>query len=327
MAGLQQLTPILDAQSKQQATAIQAQFNRELQIARLEEQYASIHQRAQDAADNRDLRRELAGQAQSARMELARFRLNANGANAVQSDTKLDPDTIDTMAEDYLTAPDPSIFTNLGRGRQGAANVVALREAISRKAKEQGMTGADLAARRIGVGGEKAAARTAGTKATNVALATEEALQTFPIVREASAALPRTNMPKINQLLEAAQTGTGDPRWITLGTALNTAINAYARAVSPSGTPTVSDKEHARSLLAEHLADGQINAALDIMQREMEAASNAPKRVMENQRTRITGARAAGPSVGTVEGGYRFKGGNPADPNSWEAVSSSGVPK
>jgi hypothetical protein len=191
------------------------------------------------------------------------------------------------------------------------------------------MTGADLAARRIGVGGEKAAARTAGTKATNVALATEEALQTFPLVREASAALPRTNMPKINQLLEAAQTGTGDPRWITLGTALNTAINAYARAVSPSGTPTVSDKEHARSLLAEHLADGQINAALDIMQREMEAASNAPKRVMENQRTRITagGSRSAGPAVGTIEGGYRFKGGNPADPSAWEPVSGSGVPK
>lgn len=35
---------------------------------------------------------------------------------------------------------------------------------------------------------------------------------------------------------------------------------------------------------------------------------------------RVLGSAASGPTPGTVKKGYRFKGGNPADPSAWEAV-------
>lgn len=50
--------------------------------------------------------------------------------------------------------------------------------------------------------------------------------------------------------------------------------------------------------------------------RAREAAQNAPAAAPRVQPGR-TGSIAA-PEVGTIQKGYRFKGGNPADPNSWE---------
>lgn len=39
------------------------------------------------------------------------------------------------------------------------------------------------------------------------------------------------------------------------------------------------------------------------------------------------GVPTSGPAPGTIDGGYRFKGGNAADPNSWEPVSGGAAPR
>lgn len=45
-----------------------------------------------------------------------------------------------------------------------------------------------------------------------------------------------------------------------------------------------------------------------------------PREMLNELQGGNRGNASTGPQVGMVEGGYRFKGGNPADPNSWEPV-------
>ncbi|RQY03925.1 hypothetical protein DF121_08090 [Burkholderia stagnalis] len=300
MAGLQQLTPILDSQAKQQAASIQQQFQHQLQIAQLQERYDALRQRAEDNALNREDRRQARAESNALRAESIALRRQTL-AMGMGDDAKFSPEDLKFLAE-QARAGDTSVYQNLGRGAQGAKNIIALRREVMRQEREAGGTGADIAAANAGFQGEKAAARTGATRAANIGMAVAEAQKTFPLVREASAALPRTEFPGVNRAMQAAQTGTGDPRVVALGTALNTSVNAYARAISPTGVPTVSDKEHARELLSTASTPDQLNAVLTMMEKEMTAARQAPTEVQAQQKGRISGRGEGAPSRGLPAG-------------------------
>jgi hypothetical protein len=202
----------------------------------------------------------------------------------------LDEPSIKFMAEQYR-AGDTSVMTNLGRGAQGSANIVALRKEIARQNADAGLTGPDQAIRNAEFFGVKAGQRTRGVRETNIEIAATEFKQVLPIVQEASRAVSRSQYPDLNKVIQAFNERTGDPRIVAFGGGINTLVNLYARAISPSGVPTVSDKDHAREILQKAWSQGQFDAAVRMMTQEVDAALASPERVREEQRKRFLGGQ------------------------------------
>lgn len=133
---------------------------------------------------------------------------------------------------------------------------------------------ADLTALNNSQLGEQAGARAAGTTQANISIASDEARRMIGVARGLAANLNTGEFPSLNAIENAVSKGTGDVNVVKLNTALNALVNSYARAISPRGTPTVSDKNHARDIVNSALSKGQIGSAFDVMEQEM-TASNA----------------------------------------------------
>lgn len=157
----------------------------------------------------------------------------------------------------------------------------------------------DMLANQVDLTGQKSEARSVGTRAANVEMAAGEAREMMPILQQTSEAFKRTGYQPINQVFKAFQDKTGSVESRQFGAALNSFVNVYARAVSPSGVPTVSDKDHAREILSTADSHEQLMGLLKVLDQEMVAAQNAPKRVRDAQRAGMTGtpAPAHGPAA------------------------------
>jgi hypothetical protein len=196
------------------------------------------------------------------------------------------------MARQYL-AGDKSVLQNIGRGAQGARDLVALRRTIREEAEAKGMKPDEVASTLAEFEGLKAGERALGTRTAQAGMAVNEASQFADLALGASQKVDRTKYPSLNSALQAAEKGTGDPAIVQFGAYNNSLINAYARAISPSGTPTVSDKDHAREMLSTAYSKGQYAAVVAAMKQEMGAAMKSPGAVREEFRG--YGKRQIGP--------------------------------
>lgn len=215
--------------------------------------------------------------------------INNPTAQPSGTDQALDDDTAHFMAEQAI-AGDKSVFTNLGRGAQGAKNVVKVRNLMVQIAKDRGMSGKDAAAAAAEFTGLQAGERTLGTRGTAIKLAADEAETFANQALAASAAVPRGNFVPINRLLQFSESQISDPKIKKLYVATQALINARARAISPTGIPRVEDQAEGRKLLANADGPEAYKAAVDQMLLEVRTAKAAPGNVRSDMRSDFTGA-------------------------------------
>ena len=183
----------------------------------------------------------------------------------------MSPEAINAAAENYYETG--KLPPGMGRGMQGAQMMNAIMSRAAELHPDVNWAERPLAWQGFNAG--SAGQGLLAKRTASLSLAENEAKSLIPRVHDASMAVSRTQYPTLNRVIEAAQTGTGDPNVIRLGVAVESLVQTYARVLSPAGAPTAADKANAHSILDKAWSTGQIDAALDQMSKEISSAKKS----------------------------------------------------
>lgn len=205
----------------------------------------------------------------------------------------LSDDAADRMA-DQAIAGDKSALSGLGYGNAGAANRAKVQEAITKKLKAQGLTGADLAARSAEYAGLTAGERATGTRTATLGMAANEAAGFAPQVLTTSAKVDRTEFPTLNAMQNAVDKGTGGEDIVRFIDSVNAFKNAYAQVVTRGGQSTDDARKRADEVISAAWSKGQVNAGIDQLMKEIDIAKGAPEATRDDLRKMFSAAGIGG---------------------------------
>jgi hypothetical protein len=144
---------------------------------------------------------------------------------------------------------DKSVFQNLGRGQQGAQNIVGLRKEIYAQGAMMGKTGKDLAQMNANFVGETAQQRAVGSRVGNAAVGASEVPLLAQIADQSYAKLSRAELVPYNRLKQMVESGTSSPAQAAAYAADQSVVNAFARAISPTGVGTDAARAKGEKML------------------------------------------------------------------------------
>jgi len=214
-------------------------------------------------------------------------------ASAGGKDEPVSQEAADFIAGRFLEG-DQNALIGISRNK-ALHNAVMV--SIATQAKQLGIDPKEAVQRGLEYKGAGAEQRTMGNQAANVAMASSEAYNMVPIVSDLSKKVPRTEFPTLNAAGNVIRKNTGDPNVVAFDQSIDSLINAYARAINPKGVATVADKKRAHEKLNIGFANGQVDAVLGVMQREIEAAKAAPVEARKTSREARVGGGEAKPGA------------------------------
>lgn len=212
-----------------------------------------------------------------------------SGAQKIGSSSQavISDDAANLIAEQVL-AGNRMATTGLARS---AANVTKVNNAIARMAKEQGLSGAEIAAKQAEFAGMLSSERAIGTRTANMDIAANEVKNMAPLALSLSDKVSRSQFPTLNSVILSAQRGTGGEDVVRFGLATNSLIYMYAKFLNPNGIPTDADKARATDILSTSWSKGQFNAAVKQIEKEIEVGQKGLQTTKKEVNSQISGKK------------------------------------
>lgn len=311
MEGLNTLRPMLDANAKQQFEAAKqhhsekmSEQNQGLQQDRLKEEIDLHKRQASDNTLDREQRKTSNDRAYN--LQLQQFAMEKKA-----QDEKLDAAPMSKEATgslvDRMLAGDMTTTRGLSKADQRAVN--------EEYAARHG-SATDLISARQGVVATGKAASAAGAQAGNVAVVAKELDNMLPDLLKYSAAVPRSNYTLLNKPLNEIRMATNDPATLQLATAMQGAKNTYARLIG-GGRTSVNAQQQADHLFSMATNDEGVKYVMDTVGREAKRMAAAPNEVISSMAGKKEAPAGDTLAAGTVQQGYKFKGGDRYDKANW----------
>lgn len=193
--------------------------------------------------------------------EMADINAAAEGKPPIEG--SLNDDAID-VAVRRLFDGDKSALSGIGYNKADRARVV---NAIPEIGKAMGLTQDQIARKMTDAqaqfAGDMSYQRSLGTQSAAVATASESVGGAAQMLRDASAAVDRSEYPNINAIELAVKKGTGDPALAQFDIALDSLATERARALNPRGVPREADIDSARRVLSRNYGDQTLDSAIE----------------------------------------------------------------